>query len=312
MPSHAWAEDRALIAITLDLEMSRNFPTWDQTHWDYRKGDLDRDTKQYALEAGRRVKAKSGRIHYFAVGQVFEQDNHDWLHELVRDGHPVGNHTYDHVNILARTPDELQFRFRRWPWLVMERTPQRVITDQIRMTNQAIRSVLKTEPAGFRSPGGFATGLRDRPDIQALLLKEGFGWVSTLYAGVKEVTENTRPGDAVLAAVMQAQQASQPFQYPNGLVEIPMSPVSDIHAFRTGRWKLEDFLRAIERALEWVIEKRAVFDFLGHPSCLLVTDPKFQVFDLICGKARAAGNRAELVDLGAIARRVQSRHERRD
>src|SRR5205807_1143054 len=26
---------RALVAITLDLEMSRNFPTWDQTHWDY-------------------------------------------------------------------------------------------------------------------------------------------------------------------------------------------------------------------------------------------------------------------------------------
>jgi hypothetical protein len=27
--------DRAQIANTLDLEMSRHFPTWDQTHWDY-------------------------------------------------------------------------------------------------------------------------------------------------------------------------------------------------------------------------------------------------------------------------------------
>jgi hypothetical protein len=31
----------ARIAITLDLEMSRNFPTWETTHWDYEKGNLD-------------------------------------------------------------------------------------------------------------------------------------------------------------------------------------------------------------------------------------------------------------------------------
>src|SRR5579859_1923081 len=48
--------DKALIAITLDLEMSRNFPTWETTHWDYEKGNLDADTKAYAVEAARRVK----------------------------------------------------------------------------------------------------------------------------------------------------------------------------------------------------------------------------------------------------------------
>src|SRR5437870_6717288 len=32
--------DKALIAITLDLEMVRNFPRWEDTHWDYEKGDL--------------------------------------------------------------------------------------------------------------------------------------------------------------------------------------------------------------------------------------------------------------------------------
>src|SRR5262245_28884949 len=46
---------KALIAITLDLEMSRNFPTWDQTHWDFDKGNLDTATKRYATEAARRV-----------------------------------------------------------------------------------------------------------------------------------------------------------------------------------------------------------------------------------------------------------------
>ena len=32
-------QNKALIAITLDLEMSRHYPTWDQMFWDYEKGN---------------------------------------------------------------------------------------------------------------------------------------------------------------------------------------------------------------------------------------------------------------------------------
>ena len=39
------ARGKALIAITLDLEMSRNFPVWDDMHWDYEKGNLNDETK---------------------------------------------------------------------------------------------------------------------------------------------------------------------------------------------------------------------------------------------------------------------------
>src|SRR3954452_10509298 len=72
---------KALVAITLDLEMSRNFPTWEQTHWDYEKGNLDADTKRYTVEACRRVRAR-GRghvIHCFCVGRVLEQEDVAWL-----------------------------------------------------------------------------------------------------------------------------------------------------------------------------------------------------------------------------------------
>src|SRR3954452_2643018 len=87
----------AQIAFTLDLEMSRNFPTWETTHWDYEKGNLNAETKRYAAEACRRLRAKGGVCHCFAVGRVFEQESVDWLREIVRAGHPLGNHTYDHV-----------------------------------------------------------------------------------------------------------------------------------------------------------------------------------------------------------------------
>src|SRR2546430_15373094 len=65
--------NRALVAITLDREMSRNFPTWDQTHWDYEKGNLNADTKRYTVEACRRIGQAGGGAHCFAVGRVFEQ-----------------------------------------------------------------------------------------------------------------------------------------------------------------------------------------------------------------------------------------------
>jgi hypothetical protein len=178
------------------------------------------------------------------------------------------------------------------------------------MTNQAIKAELKTDATGFRSPGGFPRGLKDRPDVQKLLFQEGFEWVSTQYVGVAELKEGTKPEAKVFEAIVRSQEACQPYQYANGLVEIPMSTISDIHAFRTARWKLPDYLKAIEAALDWVLDKRAVFDFLAHPSCLLVTDPKFEAVELICDKVKAAGKRAELVDLTTVAKRVQARHQK--
>ena len=57
-------------------------------------------------------------------------------------------------------------------------------------------------------------------------------------------------------------------------------------------------------ALEWAIDSEAVFDFLGHPSCLYVTDPEFRTIDLVCDLVRKAGSHASLVSLDAIAARV--------
>jgi peptidoglycan/xylan/chitin deacetylase (PgdA/CDA1 family) len=301
----AAAADKALIAITLDLEMSRNFPTWEQTHWDYEKGNLNAETKKYTVEACRRVKAHGGVLHCFAVGRVLEQEDVGWLQEIVQAGHPVGNHTYDHVNVKALKPEDLQFRFRRAPWLLQGKAPREVIAENIRLTSAALKTRIGIEPAGFRTPGGFANGLADRPDLQQLLLDLGFAWVSSKYPGHRLGEPGQEPTAAVFESIVQAQPAAQPFAYASGLVEIPMSPISDIGAFRGGRWPLEAFLKALRLGVEWAIEQRAVFDFLGHPSCLYVTDPEFRAIELICNLVRKAGARAALVDLGTIAQRVK-------
>src|SRR5262249_33507558 len=81
-------ENKALVAITLDLEMSRNFPTWETTHWDYEKGNLNDETKKYAALACKRVKARGGVLHCFLVGRVLEQESVAWLRDILEAGHP--------------------------------------------------------------------------------------------------------------------------------------------------------------------------------------------------------------------------------
>jgi len=317
-PAPAADSDKALIAITLDLEMSRNFPSWETTHWDYEKGNLNPETKAYAIEAARRVKARGGSIHFFCLGQTLEQENVDWLKRLAADGHSIGNHTYDHVNIRATKAADIQFRFQRSPWLIEGREPDVVIRENIRLTTAAMKSRLGIAPAGFRTPGGFPNGLSDRPDLQKMLLDLGFTWVSSKYAGHKIAPAGDQVGAAIAAggheprtdpprdiidSIIAAQADSQPFRYPSGLIEVPMSPISDIGAFRTGRWPLSWFLAAIRAAVEHVISRRAVFDLLLHPSCLYATDPDFKTIDLVLGLVESAGPKAALADLSAIAQR---------
>jgi Polysaccharide deacetylase len=298
---------KAQIAITLDLEMSRNFPVWEDTHWDYEKGNLNDQTKRYAVEACRRVKAAGGVLHAFAVGRVCEQENIDWLKGIVQAGHPVGNHTYDHVNVTATRPEDIQFRFRRSPWLVEGHSPAEVIRENIRLAGVALKTRLGVDAAGFRTPGGFAKGLADRPDVQRMLLELGFTWVSSVYPPHKMSDPKQEPTAEVYDSIVAACKQAQPFQYASGLVEVPMSAPSDINGFRTGRWQLEWFLEAVRRGVHWSIENRACYDFLGHPSCLYVTDPQFRTIDLICDLVRAAGDRAEIVDLNTLALRGKER-----
>ena len=295
---------KARIAITLDLEMSRNFPTWEQTHWDYEKGNLDEATKRYAVEVARRVKARGGVVHFFLVGRALEQENVDWLKQLIADGNRVGNHTYDHVYVKAATADQLQFRFQRAPWLIAGKEPAAVIRENIAQCTSAMKSRLGVAPSGFRTPGGFGNGLADAPQVQQTLRELGFTWCSSKYPAHAAPKPGEELDAAMVASIVRAQAEAQPFRYPGGLVEIPMSPISDIGAFRTGRWKLDWFLRVTRAAVESCIERGLVFDFLAHPSCLGVVDPECRAVELICDLAAKNRERAELTDLEAVAKAV--------
>jgi hypothetical protein len=211
--------------------------------------------------------------------------------------------------LLAKSKDELQFRFERAPWLIRGREVPDIIHDNILLTSIALKERVGVEANGFRTPGGFATGLHGREDLQRLVLGLGFDWISCTYpahAGIVDLHgTNDAPSQEALDNILAAQTAAQPFRYPTGLIDIPMSPISDIGAFRNGRWKLEYFLQAIRLAIEWAIRERAVFDFLAHPSCLGVVDPGFQAINLICDLVDRADGATEIVTLDKIAAGVK-------
>lgn len=293
---------KAQIAITLDLEMSRHYPRRKMMEWDYQKGNLDHDTKQYAGQAARVAKERGGLIHFFCVGRVLEQPKVDWLQEIAQAGHPIGNHTYDHVYLLAQTADQLQFRFRRAPWLIAGKSVAEVLRENIQVTTEALKQRAGINVNGFRTPGGFRNGLNGREDVQRMLLELGFPWVSAKYPPHEYGETGKEPTRAVYESIVNAQKQAQPFSYPSGLVDIPMSPISDVGAFRSTFWKLPWFLEATRLSVEWAIANGAVFDFLAHPSCLVVEDPGFETIKLICDLVKDAGDKAEIVGLDKIAK----------
>jgi len=139
-----------------------------------------------------------------------------------------------------------------------------------------------------------------------MLLDLGFTWVSSRYPShlVGDVGKEPTPG--VFASIRKAQTDAQPLVYPDGLIEIPMSPISDIGAFRNGRWKLESFLESTRQSVQFAIERGLVFDLLAHPACLYATDPAFRTIDMICELVAGADDRAEIASLSTIAGRISS------
>lgn len=303
------APKKAQIAITFDLEMSRQYPQRDMFEWDFQKGNLNKETKDYSLKAAETAKELSGLIHFFCVGRVLEQKDITWLKSISKMGHPIGNHTYDHVNVWATEPQKTQFRFQRSPWLLGGKSAEQVIRQNIRLSTDAIKQRLGIIPDGFRTPGGSSNALNKRPDLQKMLLAEGFKWVSSKYPQHKYSRPKEKPTQEIYQSILQAQKEAQPYVYPTGLIEIPMSPISDVGAFRSGYWKLNYFLKSVELCVQQAIEQGSVFDFLCHPSIMYVEDPKFETIKLICNLVNQAGNKAEIVGLSDIAKHVSKNQD---
>ncbi|MEQ1923414.1 MAG: twin-arginine translocation signal domain-containing protein [Pyrinomonadaceae bacterium] len=78
-PTPAPQRDKALIAITLDLEMARNFPKWEDSHWDYEKGNLNDDAKRYAYAARAGIATADNKAKYWSDFTANKDISESWI-----------------------------------------------------------------------------------------------------------------------------------------------------------------------------------------------------------------------------------------
>jgi peptidoglycan/xylan/chitin deacetylase (PgdA/CDA1 family) len=269
------------MSLTYDVEMCTNFPYWTAV-WDHRKGAIDADSKTYVGKLNDVAKKYGVKFQYFVLGSVLEDPDLDYLKRVVDDGNPIGNHTYHHLNVKAQTIDQLQVTYRMNPWWAGDRTPFQCIRDEIHSTTLAMHQCLGVEPAGFRTPGGFETGLHDVPAVQTLLRDEGFTYASSHYEFKIEKQRNP-PSPALDAAARASVDTLQPYRYPSGLPEMPMMGLSDIWAFRVLDLDRREFLRHLLATIDHAHEHRQVLSLLFHPAVLAARDPFCEITEtLVC------------------------------
>ena len=91
-----------------------------------------------------------------------------------------------------------------------------MITANIRLAESALKERIGVVPAGFRTPGGFSDGLTDRPDLQTMLLKLGFTWVSSKYPAHPLGTVGQPAEQKVLSAIVEAKPRPSPLSIRQG------------------------------------------------------------------------------------------------
>ena len=133
-------------------------------------------------------------------------------------GHPIGNHTYDHVNVLATKPEDIQFRFQ-----------PRAVADR---GQDAGRGDPREHPPDRRAPSKARVGidagrlphagrLRQRPGRPARRAADAAG--PGLHLGQQQVpgapdrrARQGADGRRCSTSIVAAQAAAQPFVYPSG------------------------------------------------------------------------------------------------
>ncbi|MCX6041516.1 MAG: polysaccharide deacetylase family protein [Caldilinea sp.] len=277
---------RSVLLLTFDHEMCTNFP-YRSSVWDHRKGAIDGETRQYLHVLNAQARELRVPLTYFVVASALEELDPGALAEAVHDGSEIANHTYSHVNVTATDPADLRGLYAQQPWLVGQRSAQAVIEDEIVAADQLLHRRLGCKVAGFRTPYGFTAGIRSQPWLGTLLVKLGYRYVSSRYAGWDLWHEARAEAGLDDARLLADLRASQPYQDPDGLWELPIVTPTDCHVFRPWRWPLDRWVQTVCRLVDLGYEHGLVVDLCCHPAILAACDPAAETVRAAVVRARS-------------------------
>jgi peptidoglycan/xylan/chitin deacetylase (PgdA/CDA1 family) len=147
---------------------------------------------------------------------------------------------------------------------VIPETPHVALREELRITSELIRKYLGRDCIGLRTPFGYYRGLRDRPDLLAIVKETGHRFITSW--GRNEQNGNPTPW-------------VQPFAYAeegfDDLLEIPFQFWLDgIWFDANGYGEGRAFRRALESAVDEIAEQDLVFATAFHEWCAVEADEK--------------------------------------
>lgn len=169
----------------------------------------------------------------------------------------VQQHTYSHA--LFRP---VEYQPRPGTLAVIPASPSVALREELAVTSDLIRRHLGHEVVGLRTPFGFHRGLRDRPELLALLRDTGIRYVSSWIRN----EENGNPTPWL-----------QPFAYEEeGFGDILEIPAQfwldgiwfDVHGWDNGA----GFLEALKGAVDEIVERDLVYGVCFHEWAVLAAN----------------------------------------
>lgn len=166
----------------------------------------------------------------------------------------VQSHTYSHV--LFR---DVEYAPSPGTAAVIPASPPVALAEELATTSDLVRRLLGREVVGLRTPFGFHRGLRDRPDLLALLRENGIRYVSSWLRN--EANGNPTPW-------------VQPFAYAEeGFPDVLELPAQfwldaiwfDVHGWDRGR----EFGEALRAAVDEVADRDLVYGVCFHDWAVL-------------------------------------------
>ena len=180
---------RCAVALSYDLEMCAGYSPVYVNH-----GRIMPAIRDYTLDLCRTAEQFGVQLQFFYVGNGLEDPDIEYLREILRRGHTIDNHTYNHVPLTMSDIDLLR--------------------QELLLTNRRLKEKLGVDSIVLRSPGGYPGGLNLLGANQRAVLESGFRWVSSHTDSTMGHYDNAH--DVAAASRLQA------YAYPNGLIELPI------------------------------------------------------------------------------------------
>jgi len=293
---------RCAVAITYDTDMAGGYAPDGICH-----GRTAPFLMDYILRLCETAEDYDVRLQFFQIANGLELDEVvSHVKKVIRRGHTVDCHTYNHINLAQSSLNELE--------------------NDLNLANRLFEKRLGFRSVILRGPGGYRHDYL-KPENQQVILKNGYKWVSGEFD--YDLLEQRD-----YAYSVSAPSRNLPFRYPTSLIEIPIQGWTDRtwfdsyklkdpeayanwrkaygHRPVTKEWKcpwtkpeaLKEWIKVNLACLDYAYEHRLLWVLCWHPYSHYIHDPSNHMLPAILEKASQKPERVWICTLRDVVQHM--------